>query len=208
MPQSAKTPCRSLRSVTQFIIQFIRHPSRVGAICPSSQQLCKHMAAAALAPLAKSTTAPRLKPQPIVELGPGTGVVTRALIHAGAQPEQLICIENNPNFAKCLREEFTQLRMIQDSATHLEKILQQLNIAKVPVIVSSLPLLSIPEPSRQQIIQSIIHSLAPGGRLIQFTYGVSSPLQNYHDLIKPISKRFIPFNLPPAFVWEYQRSSK
>ena len=186
-------------SVMRFLCQFIRHPNQVGAIVPSGHSLCKHIAKTALQGLQQPDGY-------ILELGPGTGVVTQALINGGAHADKIICVENNPKFIISLQKQFSHSTIIADGAENIRSILTHKNIEQVPVIISSLPLLSLPSTLRLQVIQAITQCLVPGGTLVQFTYGLPSPYRGFHQLLQPVHKKLIICNMPPAFVWEYKRS--
>lgn len=196
--RQVKSGHQSLKAAFQFIQQLIKTPGSIGALLPSGRALCRCIAETTL-------QHHRSSEQPIVELGPGTGVVTHALLQAGAKDQQLLCIENNPEFVCQLKELFPNSTVLEQSAENLLPCLKKLNIDQVSTIASSLPLLSLPLPVRTGIISGIIESLAPGGHLIQFTYGHKSPMQGYHEQLTPITKKFVLWNLPPAFVWTYQK---
>lgn len=192
----------SFNSPLQFIKQFINSPASIGAIAPSGPKLCLTMAKLAKRSLAEFSQA---QSPYIVELGSGTGVVTKALLAQKITSNQIISIENNQEFAKKLQKQFPNIKVINAGAEDLQKHLTTNNINLVSTIISSLPLLSLPEKLRTKIVAEIIATLPSGGDLIQFTYGLRPPYYDCAESLKVISKKFIAFNLPPAFVWHYKK---
>ena len=185
---------RSSRSV--FLRALVAQPARVGAICASSPQLAARMAAW-VDPAASGL---------VVELGGGTGVITAALLARGVAPQRLVVIEQSPALARHLAQRFPQVRVVQGDAAELALLRAAPDWpraddgAPLPVccIVSGLPLLSIPPEVRQRILHAGAQVLAPGGRLLQFTYALrgSSPWQTA-GLVSGGRERVLA-NLPPA----------
>jgi phosphatidylethanolamine/phosphatidyl-N-methylethanolamine N-methyltransferase len=186
----------------RFLRQLVRAPGEVGAVAASGSKLCSTMAALAAASMTKS---PFAKDAYLVELGAGTGVVTKSLIYAGINPDHLISIEKNIPFVKILRQRIPNIKVIAGSAENLQQHLKNQNAGQVATIVSSLPLLSLPSAVRSQIIEQMIETLPVGGDIIQFTYGLKAPYHDYSSKLQVVSKKFIAFNLPPAFVWHYKK---
>jgi phosphatidylethanolamine/phosphatidyl-N-methylethanolamine N-methyltransferase len=185
-------------SALTFFRQWLKAPRRMGSVAPSSHHLARAMArlipAAALAERA-----------PIIELGGGTGSITRGLIEAGVPPDRLFVVERDPTLAELLRGRFVGVHVLCGDAAALPALLQPHGIHRVGAIVSGLPLLLFPEDVLARLVESCFTLLGAGHPLIQFTYGFKSPLASQsHNLI---SRRaaWVPRNLPPAFVWTYRR---
>jgi phosphatidylethanolamine/phosphatidyl-N-methylethanolamine N-methyltransferase len=97
----AKLPPKfRLDDEVRFIASWLQHPLKVGAVSPSGKALAQAIAA---------EIDPEI-PGPIVELGPGTGPVTEALIERGIAPERLVLVEYDPDFCKLLRRRFPRQR--------------------------------------------------------------------------------------------------
>jgi phospholipid N-methyltransferase len=188
-----------LRSRALFLWQNMRTPFTTGGVTPSGQQLSKMMV-------------DRLAPGPnelVVEFGPGTGVFTKALLRAGVKPENLILIELSPDFVKFLRTEFPDVKVIEGSAADLPRYLKELGRPRVKKIISGLPLRTLPEPLRQAITQSVADSLETGGTYVQFTYFRIMPLPEAMALSLGLKGERVGMairNLPPAFVYRYQKT--
>ncbi len=181
----------------RFFRSWFDNPRLIGAVMPSGSALAETMARAV----------DPLVPGPIVELGPGTGVVTRALLLGGIEPGRLTLVEFDPNFCALLGERFPGVRIVQGDAYRLALTLRELLDAPAAAIVSSLPLLMKPEPMRAALLEEAFRLMAPGGRFIQFSYGLASPVPRNMAFAVEGSPR-IWRNFPPARVWIYRRAAK
>lgn len=190
----------TLRAHTLFLWQNIRSPFTTGSLAPSGRQLSRLMV---------ETLAPEAG-EMVVEFGPGTGVFTRALLHAGIAPENLILIEFSPDFVKFLRAEFPNVTVIEGSAADLSRHLAELGHAKVKKIISGLPLRTMPEQLRIAITEAVASSLDQGGTYVQFSYFRISPLPEKIAGSLGLTGRCIGMvlrNLPPAFVYRYHKQA-
>ena len=145
------------RDEYRFFLHWLRRPSQVGAVLPSSPALAAALAAEI------DTKAPGV----VVELGPGTGRVTRALLEAGVEPTQLVAIERDASFCKLLRERFPAVRIVSGEARMLELLLQQVGLGPVKAVTSSLPLLSMTSEYRRAVLSQIVAVLRAEGVLVQ-----------------------------------------
>lgn len=177
-----------------FLWQLLRHPSQVSAVVPSSRRLAEAMAASI--PLGAVNVA---------EFGAGTGRLTRAILKRGVAPRDLHVFEINRAFAARLKAMFPGVTIHERPAQDLARA----GLARLDAVVSGLPLLSMPEAVRDEIVAAALDRLEPGGVFVQFTYGLVSPLP------EAILQRFglsfrksrrIWTNLPPATVYTYFRS--
>ena len=174
-----------------FWRQYISSPLAIGAIAPSSERLARQMIRH-LSPGAGL----------VMELGPGTGVFTRALLAHGVKPEQLLLIEANASFAAHLEDCLPGVMVIADDAGALPRILQSHGHSHVANIISGVPFRS------QQITAAIGEVLKPGGVLVQFTYSLRppiAPLDAKNAGLIGKRKALVVSNLPPAFVWRYEK---
>lgn len=179
-----------------FLRELVTQPGTVGAICASSPRLATRMA----------EQVDPATPGLVVELGGGTGVVSAALLARGVAPGRLVIIEQSEALAALLKRRFPLVRVIHGDAAELAQAHEQGLLplgpdgAWLPIdfIVSGLPLLSIPLPARQRIVQAGALALAPQGRLVQFTYAMRGPSPwQASGLVRVHSERVIA-NLPPA----------
>ena len=142
----------------------------------------------------------------IVELGPGTGPVTRALIEVGVAPERLVLVEYDAAFCRLLKHRFTHASVVQGDAYDLPRTLEPFVGEPIAALVSSLPLLNQPMPRRIELIGDAFALMGPSGVFVQFTYGLVSPIPRKAcaNVYSAVRSRPILLNLPPAFVWTYR----
>lgn len=179
-----------------FLSSWFRSPLTIGAVLPSGRLLARALAA-------------QIDPRQdgaIVELGPGTGVVTHALLSRGVHPARLILVERDPAFCRLLRNRLPGVRVLQGDAQHLERSLAEVGVNRLDAVVSSLPLLSLPFAAQHQVLRQSFRALSPQGVFVQFTYGFRSPVRSelQHRLElngRPVAR--VMRNLPPAVVWRY-----
>jgi len=181
----------------QFLSAWLRNPLQTGALVPSGSALATAMAA-------------QVEPDrgSVVELGAGTGVITRALLSRGVEPEHLVLLEKDHRLAAQLNQRFPQVYVLRGDAGRLKKILEQASVGQPGTVVSSLPLLSIPSQLRLRVLSQIFSILESDGELIQFTYSPLPPISAaLATALKVTGSRVarVPWNLPPAAVWVYRR---
>jgi phosphatidylethanolamine/phosphatidyl-N-methylethanolamine N-methyltransferase len=181
-------------ALIHFLTCWFRSPKTVGAIAPSGPALSRTMAA--LVDLSVEG--------PIVELGPGTGPVTAALLERGIDPARLVLVEYDTAFCATLRNKFPGVNVVQGDAFSLDQTLKGHIGAPLCAIVSSLPLLNFAQDQRQRLIEASMKMLRPRAPFIQFTYGANSPLPVESHLYETSASKRIWWNLPPARVWTYR----
>ena len=179
--------------------QYIRSPRTVGTIMPSSQELADTM----------TNSVQCLPHTRIVELGAGSGIITKTLLDQGFQKEQLLVVEKNKTLAHLLEQEY-QIDVINEDATELLKILSDRKAPPVDYILSSLPLLSLPHDVGKAVIEQMQAAIKPGGTIIQYTYGFRSPFHTIDHSVNLTATRTkrIYHNFPPAVVWKYQLNTQ
>lgn len=169
----------------------------VGSVLPSSRFLSSKM----LAPIDFSNA------KVIVELGPGTGVFTKALLKAMPADTHLVVIELNDSFFNNLQKQLKHphLHLVHGSAADLDQIIQDLGFEKADYILSSLPLSNFPKELRTAILNSCQKALPANGKYIQFQY--SRGLKKmYGDFFKQVEIQYTALNFPPAFVYTCSNS--
>ena len=168
----------------------------MGAVMPSSKVLARTMA---------QFVDPSQK-GPVVELGPGTGAITNALIERGVDPAQLVLVEYDPGFCALLRDRYPSATVIQGDAYSLQTSLW--NVLKVPAsaIVSGLPLVTKPMNRRVALLREAFALTEPGAPFVQFTYSVAPPIAKSLPGVTTQASERIWLNIPPARVWVYRNS--
>ena len=183
-----------------FFRQWLKNPREVAAISPSSKQLARQMV----------HQLPRHCKR-VIELGGGTGVLTRAVLHHGIQPQDLLVLELNEELHQHLQQEFPGVIAVCGDALHLREIATSHGFTgdqRADAIVSGLGLLTMPPISQQLILSAAFDSMRPEGRFVQFTYGPANPVaREVLDALELTTRRasFTWWNVPPATVYVYQR---
>ncbi len=175
----------------------MRNPRQLGALTPSGKSLANAMASCI-----------DTENDSVIELGPGTGSITRAIIEKGLPLNRLLLLEKDPQFAQQLALSFPGVRLEVADASELQSLTLEPIMPKVNKIVSSLPLLSIRPDVRKKIIEQIFLTLEPDGQLIQFTYSPFAPLTK--ELLNGFNvtgerMQTVFKNIPPAFIWSFRK---
>ncbi|MEA2903604.1 MAG: phosphatidylethanolamine/phosphatidyl-N-methylethanolamine N-methyltransferase [Alphaproteobacteria bacterium] len=179
----------------RFFRSWIEKPLAIGAVTPSGKALARTMAA---------FVDPAL-PGPIIELGPGTGPVTEALVAQGIDPARLVLVEFDPTFCRLLRQRYPTATVVQGDAYGLRRLLDSLLIEPAAAVVSGLPLFTKPLKTRLQLLFEAFGLMTPGAPFIQFTYAAISPIPRALDRVKSEVSERIWTNIPPARVWVYRK---
>jgi len=144
---------------------------------------------------------------PVIELGPGTGSMTEALIKRGVDPKRLILIEFNKTFCEVLADRFKSATILHGDAYQIGNVLKNLHINPVAAVVSGLPLYSRPQAERIRLVSDAFRYMAPKAPFIQFTYAATSPIPLDCPDISAEGLPLVWLNLPPARVWIYRKKS-
>jgi phosphatidylethanolamine/phosphatidyl-N-methylethanolamine N-methyltransferase len=177
----------------RFLRSWFDKPLITGAVSPSGKALARMMA---------RYVEPEA-PGPVIELGPGTGPVTEALIARGIAEERLILIEFNPDFCRLLKKRFPKARVIEGDAYTIAATLRGLS-EPAAAIVSSLPLFTRPEHQRLHLLREAFGLMGAQCPFIQFTYATVSPMPLKGGTFKADKSPRVWLNLPPARVWIYR----
>jgi phosphatidylethanolamine/phosphatidyl-N-methylethanolamine N-methyltransferase len=184
----------------RFIKAWFENPVATGAVSPSGRFLSRAMAR--YVNVASSG--------PVIELGPGTGPVTQALLQRGIDPARLILVEYDPAFCRLLERRFPGVRVVQGDAYNLSQTLAGVLDEPAAAVVSSLPLLNRPDSDRTNLLADAFALLSPTGVFVQFTYGMLSPIpRRTLESVSFTAEASQPvwLNLPPARVWCYRPAS-
>ena len=172
-----------------FAGNFLRHPYMLGSIIPSSRFLVDQV----LEPIDWE------RARVIVEYGPGVGTITGEILRRMHRDAHLVAIETNNAFVRFLPTSLPdpRLHVVHESAAQVQSVLQRLGLPLASYIISGIPLGSMPEPVRADIVAKSRAALAPGGAFLvyQFTSRVLPVLQRtFSDVHRSFERR----NLPPA----------
>ncbi|HVD83837.1 MAG TPA: rRNA adenine N-6-methyltransferase family protein [Bradyrhizobium sp.] len=179
----------------RFLRSWIEKPLHMGAVMPSGRVLARTMAQ--YVDIDSS--------EPVVELGPGTGAITSALIEHGVDQKRLVLVEYNPGFCALLRDRYPHAKVVQGDAYALRDSLWNMLSAPASAVVSGLPLVTKPMLTRLKLIRDAFVALAPGAPFVQFTYSVAPPIPKSLPGVSTEASERIWMNLPPARVWVYRK---
>lgn len=174
-----------------FVKEFIHSPSSVGSVYPSSRRLASSIVKDVM--LLNDNDV-------IIELGPGTGIITTALLKKGISPKQIIAIEKSPKLVQFLKKAFSGVTVIEGDAAHLDQILSNFKDKKIRYIVSSLPFRSIPDEQVQLITPQIAKIVDEGAQFIQFSYSLYKKQPDYFSAMQLSKTSMVWLNIPPARV--------
>jgi phosphatidylethanolamine/phosphatidyl-N-methylethanolamine N-methyltransferase len=192
--RALKKPLR-LDDEVRFLRSWIEKPLHMGAVMPSGRVLARTMAQ--YVDINSSG--------PVVELGPGTGAITSALIERGVDQKRLVLVEYNPGFCALLRDRYPLAKVVQGDAYALRDSLWNVLSAPASAVVSGLPLVTKPMLTRLKLIRDAFVALSPGAPFVQFTYSVAPPIPKSLPGVSTEASERIWMNLPPARVWVYRK---
>ena len=185
-----------------FFRSFLTRPGQIGAVLPSGPELARRIARPIDLQDARC----------IVELGPGTGAFTEALL-AGMSPRaRLIAIEANPQMGAIVASTFPEVELVHDDAGRIRELLQERGVEEVDAVVSGLPFTTFPPRLQTRVVEGAHAVLKPGGLFLSFTYYYSRLLPACHRFEALLRRTFgevdrLPVlrNLPPAFVFRCRK---
>ena len=187
----------ALTDSSLFLREWLANPQRTGSVTPSSPKLAAAMA----------RWLPSDPESYVLELGPGTGAVTEALIKRGLREDRLVAIERNPKMARLLRDKFPQAQIIIGDAWHLDHLLRSRRepIESVGAVISSLPLLNFPPAEAEALTTKIRAVLEPEGNWVQYSYHLGKKQVRGAASFKLRASKIVWLNFPPARVSVFQK---
>ena len=192
MPENARSPVSPLKPLSQtllFATNFLRHPNMLGSIIPSSRFLVDQV----LEPIDWDGA------RVIVEYGPGIGRFTAEILRRMRSDAQLVAIETNRDFVRFLQRNLPdpRLHVVHDSATEVQPVLMRLALPAPRYIISGIPLGSMPDPVRTDIVMKSRAALEPGGAFLVYQF-TSRALPTLRRTFDDVRRSFERRNFPPA----------
>jgi phosphatidylethanolamine/phosphatidyl-N-methylethanolamine N-methyltransferase len=181
--------------ISLFLRRWLANPLRVGAILPSSKALAKLV----------GKNAVRSKQDIVLELGAGTGTITRGLLQAGLPEANVILVELDPDLVRFLRRRFPKATVIEGDATRPLDLLPREFVGQVDCVISGIPALQFPLDKQRSYMDQCFAAARPDGQVLQYTYSLKSPLP--YQLLEMTGRRLglALANIPPAHLWGYSR---
>ncbi len=175
-----------------FLRRWLAHPLRMGSVIPSSPALCRRILTHGW-------------PEPghaVLELGAGTGVISRAFLEAGLPPERLIVVEVDPGLVAHLRDTLPGVTVLEGDAKMLPALLPPAFGGRIGSVICGIPLVLQPLAAQLGFIQAIA-AVAPGRGFLHYSYCATSPLSARKTGLRAKRVAWTPLNLPPASLWRY-----
>jgi phosphatidylethanolamine/phosphatidyl-N-methylethanolamine N-methyltransferase len=181
----------------KFFKGWIDKPKAVGSIVPTSSITARKMA---------SVVNP-MSGLPVLEVGPGTGVITRAILAHGVKPENLYAVEYSPDFVRHLRQLYPGVNVIEGDAFNLDATLGDKSGLTFDSVISGVPLLNFPVEQRVAYVESLLDRIPTGRPVVQLTYGPLSPIPPGRGDYTVEHFHFVIRNIPPTQLWIYRRGA-
>jgi len=176
-----------------FFRRWLSDPLQMGSIIPSSATLSRRIARLAAAG----------GDGHVVEIGAGTGVISRALLEYGVPAEKLVLVEIVPEMAEHLRQSFPGATVLCADAFALPQHVPDRVMADIRSVICGIPLVMLPIEKQRQFVAAV-EGIAPGLGFLLYTYCITSPLP-YRELgLSAVRETWTPKNFPPASVWRYR----
>jgi phosphatidylethanolamine/phosphatidyl-N-methylethanolamine N-methyltransferase len=189
---SSGSDAQTVSNPWMFFRRWIANPLQMGSIIPSSPILCSKVV----------NQTRRAADEWVVELGAGTGVISRALINSGLPPERLYVVEIVPTMAAHLRRVLPGVNVVEGDARALPDLLPDHLRGKIGTVVCGIPMVLLPVAEQRRFIDAI-EAVAPGRGFLHFSYCVTSPLPWRKHALAAKREAWTPLNFPPASVWRY-----
>jgi phosphatidylethanolamine/phosphatidyl-N-methylethanolamine N-methyltransferase len=175
-----------------FFRRWLANPLQMGSVVPSSRALC--------ARIVRQTR--RAPDEAVLELGAGTGVISRALIESGVPPDRLFVVEIVPAMAGHLRRVLPGAQVIEGNARDLTELIPAEWHGRIGTVVCGIPLVLLPR-TEQRVLVDAMQAVAPGRGFLHFSYCATSPISRSYLGLTGRREAWTPLNFPPASVWRY-----
>lgn len=187
---------RKFDEEVKFFRGWQKDKKGVGAIIPTSSFAARRMASV-------------INPHsglPVLELGAGTGVITKAILEKGVKPENVVSLEYSHHFYVHLRARFPEVDFRHGDAFNLDEALGERRHQQFDCVICAVPMLSFPMERRVSLLEDLLSRIPAGRPVIQITYGALSPIMAMPDRYTISHYDFVVRNIPPAQLWVYRRA--
>jgi phosphatidylethanolamine/phosphatidyl-N-methylethanolamine N-methyltransferase len=186
---------RKFADELEFLKQWRHDKEGVGALFPTSVYAARSMARA---------VDPRSR-LPVLELGAGTGSITKSILDAGISPEMLVAVEYSDAFCRRLEGRFPGVIVVHGDVFNLDRALGRLKDAQFDCVISALPLLNFPILRRINLVKDLLSRIPHGRPVVQISYGPLSPIPESNNDYVIKHHELVWRNAPPAQVWRYSK---
>ena len=182
----------------KFFKGWIDKPRAVGSIVPTSSVTARRMA----------SIIDTKSGLPVLEVGPGTGVITKAILGRGVKPSDLYAVEYSHDFVIHLRRNYPGVNVIEGDGFNLDETLGDKHDTMFDCVVSGVPLLNFPVSRRVAYLENLLSRIPHGRPVVQLTYGPKSPIPPGLGDYTVEHFHFILRNIPPTQLWLYRRAPR
>ena len=182
----------------KFFKGWIDRPRTVGSIVPTSSVTARRMA----------SIIDTKSGLPVLEVGPGTGVITKAILGRGVKPSDLYVVEYSSDFVGHLRRNYPDVNVIEGDGFNLDQTLGDKHDMEYDCVVSGVPLLNFPVQRRVAYLENLLKRIPHGRPVVQLTYGPKSPIPPGFGDYTVEHFHFILRNIPPTQLWLYRRAAR
>lgn len=179
-----------------YFRRFLKHPARLASLTPSSQSLGRLVA----------QQVRRGPDEYVVELGCGTGAITRGLLATGLPPERLVAVDLDAELLAVLREEFPEITALECDATQITRCLPPEVVGKAGTVICGIPISLLPRSKQRALRDEMFALMPPERRFLAYTHRLTSPLPQESLGLEGERLARTLRNLPPASVWGYRRA--
>jgi phosphatidylethanolamine/phosphatidyl-N-methylethanolamine N-methyltransferase len=182
----------------KFFKGWIDKPRAVGSIVPTSSVTARRMA----------SIIDTKSGMPVLEVGPGTGVITKAILGRGVNPADVYTVEYSHDFVTHLKRNYPDINVIEGDGFNLDKTLGDKRGMIFDSVVSGVPLLNLPVQRRIAYLENLLSRIPRGRPVVQLTYGPKSPIPPGLGDYTVEHFHFILRNIPPTQLWLYRRTPR
>jgi phosphatidylethanolamine/phosphatidyl-N-methylethanolamine N-methyltransferase len=194
---AASARARASGETELFFKRWLNRPKGMGSVVPSSRMLARAIASAAAC----------REGEVGVELGAGTGAITRGLMER-LPPDSLVMVELDPSLVSFLRQRFPEARVLQGDASQLASLLAAEGIERVRTVVSGLPMVNMPLEFQRAVLDQSFAVLPEDGFVLQYSYSPIAPIPVARLGLEAELVRYVLRNIPPATVWRFTRPTQ
>ena len=175
-----------------FFRRWLVNPIQVGSVVPSSPALCGLITQRVI----------RRDDEFVLELGAGTGVISRAMLQHGVPANRLIVVEIVPSMARMLRDGLPDANILEGDAWRIADLIPRSWHGRIGTVVCGIPLVLLPFARQRQLVEAI-ESVAPGRGFLHYSYCATSPIPHHKLGLAARRQSWTALNFPPASVWRY-----
>jgi phosphatidylethanolamine/phosphatidyl-N-methylethanolamine N-methyltransferase len=175
-----------------FFRRWMANPLPTGSVAPSSTTLCRRIV----------EQISRGPDEAVLELGAGTGVISRAMLVGGIPVDRLIVVEIVPDMVAHLRDVLAGVTVVERDARRVRDLIPARFAGRIGTVVCGIPLVLLPQDEQRRFIAAF-DAVAPGRGLLHFSHCATSPLPARYQGLRARREAWTALNVPPASVWRY-----